>query len=144
VVLVEGPAPQVMDAETEYDHLEGISLLSAGLTPGVEHVTAVVEAPQLRPSTLKSFFFLVPELTKSPGSCPPGASGHGQTSGLFVELLDGAKAAWSMPARTSVLSLFLFLYLSALSIAGQSETSGTHSQKAVPESSEFTPQLTVP
>ena len=34
VVLGEDPAPQVIDAETEYDHLEGISLLSAGLTPG--------------------------------------------------------------------------------------------------------------
>ena len=59
VVLVQGPAPQVMDAETEYDHLEGISLLSAGLAPGVEHVTAVVEVPQVglvgahRPEILK-------------------------------------------------------------------------------------------
>ena len=47
MVLVQGPAPQVMDAETEHDHLEGISLLSGGLTPGVEHVTAVVEIPQV-------------------------------------------------------------------------------------------------
>ncbi len=48
-----------MDAETEYDHLEGMSLLSAGLTPGVEHVTAVVEVPKVglsgahRPEILK-------------------------------------------------------------------------------------------
>ena len=47
VVLVQGPAPQVMDAETEYDHLEGISLLSAGLAPGVEHVPAKVEVAQV-------------------------------------------------------------------------------------------------
>jgi hypothetical protein len=48
LLLVEGPAPQVMEAETEYDHLEGISLLSASLTPGFEHVTAVIEVPQVR------------------------------------------------------------------------------------------------
>ena len=36
VVLVEGLAPQKMDTETEYNHLEGISLLSTGLNPDVE------------------------------------------------------------------------------------------------------------
>jgi hypothetical protein len=43
VVLVESPAPQVMDAQAEHDHVERISLLSAGLAPDVEHLTAVVE-----------------------------------------------------------------------------------------------------
>ena len=43
MVLVEGPAPQVMDRETEYYHLEGISLLSASLAPGVQHVAEVVK-----------------------------------------------------------------------------------------------------
>jgi hypothetical protein len=42
-VLVEGPAPEVMHAEAEHDHLERISLLSAGLTPGVENVATTVE-----------------------------------------------------------------------------------------------------
>jgi hypothetical protein len=37
-VLGQGPAPEVMNRETKHDHLEGVSLLSAGLTPGVEHV----------------------------------------------------------------------------------------------------------
>ena len=47
VVLVEGPAPQVMDAESENDNLERISLLSAGLGTGVEYLTAVVEVTQV-------------------------------------------------------------------------------------------------
>ena len=42
VVIGEGPAPEVMNRETKHDHLEGFSLLSAGLTPGVEHVATVV------------------------------------------------------------------------------------------------------
>jgi hypothetical protein len=48
-----------MDAEAEHDHLEGISLLSAGLTPGVENFTAIVQVPQVglggahRPEILK-------------------------------------------------------------------------------------------
>ena len=47
VVLVEGPAPQVMDRETEDYHLEGISLLAASLAPGVEHVAEVVKVAQV-------------------------------------------------------------------------------------------------
>ena len=54
VVLVEGPAPQVMDAEAEYDHLEGISLLSAGLSPGIEHVIAVIEVTQSTAGEMRS------------------------------------------------------------------------------------------
>jgi hypothetical protein len=58
-VLGEGPAPVVMNRETKHDHLEGVSLLSAGLTPGVEHVAAIVEVTQVglgvahRPEILK-------------------------------------------------------------------------------------------
>jgi hypothetical protein len=47
VVLREGPASEVMNRETKHDHLEGVSLLSAGLTPGVEHVAAIVEVTQV-------------------------------------------------------------------------------------------------
>jgi hypothetical protein len=47
VVLVEGPAPQVMDRETEGYHLEGISLLAASLAPGVKHVADVVKVAQV-------------------------------------------------------------------------------------------------
>ena len=48
VVRVEGAAPQVMDAEAEHNHLERISLLSAYLASGVEHVAAIVEVkPQV-------------------------------------------------------------------------------------------------
>jgi hypothetical protein len=47
VVLVEGLAPQVMDAESEHDNLERISFLSTGLAPGVEYLTAVVEVTQV-------------------------------------------------------------------------------------------------
>jgi len=47
VVLVEGPAPQVMDSETEDYHLEGISLLAASLAPGVKHVAKIVEVAQV-------------------------------------------------------------------------------------------------
>jgi hypothetical protein len=36
-----------MDRETEGDHLEGISLLSASLAPGVEHVAEVVKVVQV-------------------------------------------------------------------------------------------------
>ena len=54
VVLVEGLSPQVMDAETEYDHLEGISLLSAGLSPGIEHVIAVIEVTQSTAGEMRS------------------------------------------------------------------------------------------
>jgi hypothetical protein len=36
-----------MDAEAEHDHLEGISLLSASLAPGVENVAAIVQVPQV-------------------------------------------------------------------------------------------------
>ena len=43
----EGPAPEVMNRETKHNHLEGDSLLSAGLTPGVEHVAAIVEVMQV-------------------------------------------------------------------------------------------------
>ena len=43
MVLEEGPAPQVMDRETEDYHLEGIPLLSASLAPGVDHVAEVVK-----------------------------------------------------------------------------------------------------
>ena len=32
----------MMNHEAKHDHLEGFSLLSAGLTPGVEHVATVV------------------------------------------------------------------------------------------------------
>jgi len=46
VVLVQGPATEVVHAEAEHDHLERISLLSAGLTPGVENVAAIVEVTQ--------------------------------------------------------------------------------------------------
>ncbi len=46
-MLVEGPAPQVMDRETEDYHLEGISLLAASLAPGVEHVAEVVKVTQV-------------------------------------------------------------------------------------------------
>ena len=48
-----------MDAEAEHDHLEGISLLSAGIAPGVENVAAIVQVPQVglggvhRPEILK-------------------------------------------------------------------------------------------
>ena len=47
MVLVEGPAPQVMNRETEGYHLEGISLLAASLAPGVEHVAEVVKVAQV-------------------------------------------------------------------------------------------------
>ena len=43
VVLGKGPAPEVMNRETKHYHLEGVSLLSAGLTPCFEHVAAIVE-----------------------------------------------------------------------------------------------------
>ena len=46
-MLVEGPAPQVMDREAEDYHLEGISLLAASLAPGVEHVAEVVKVAQV-------------------------------------------------------------------------------------------------
>jgi hypothetical protein len=46
-VLDEGPALEVMNRETKHDHLEGVSLLSASLTPGVEHVAAIVEVTQV-------------------------------------------------------------------------------------------------
>jgi hypothetical protein len=46
-VLGEGPATEVMNREIKHDHLEGVSLLSAGLTPGVEHVAAIVEVTQV-------------------------------------------------------------------------------------------------
>jgi saccharopine dehydrogenase-like NADP-dependent oxidoreductase len=36
-----------MDAETEYDDLERIALLSAGLAPGIEHVAAIVEVKEV-------------------------------------------------------------------------------------------------
>jgi hypothetical protein len=46
-VLGEGPAPEVMNRETKHDHLKGVSLLSAGLTPGVEQVAEIVEVTQV-------------------------------------------------------------------------------------------------
>ncbi len=48
-----------MNRQAEYDHLERISLLSTGLTPGVENVAEVVEVSQVglggahRPEILK-------------------------------------------------------------------------------------------
>ena len=36
-----------MNRETKHDHLEGVSLLSAGLTTAVEHVAAIVEVTQV-------------------------------------------------------------------------------------------------
>ncbi len=42
VVFVEGLAQEMVEAKTKDDHLERISLLSAGLALGVEHVAAVV------------------------------------------------------------------------------------------------------
>jgi hypothetical protein len=47
LVLIEGHSPEVMDVEAEHNHLERISLPSAGLAPGVEHVAAVVKATQM-------------------------------------------------------------------------------------------------
>jgi hypothetical protein len=39
--------PEVMNRETKHDHLAGVSLLSSGLTPGVEHLAAIVEVTQV-------------------------------------------------------------------------------------------------
>ena len=47
-MLVEGAPPEVMDGEAKDDHLEGVSLLSASLAPGVKHVPAKVEVTQVR------------------------------------------------------------------------------------------------
>jgi hypothetical protein len=47
VVLVEGATPEVMDGEAKDNHLEGVSLLSAGLAPGVKYVPAKVEVTQV-------------------------------------------------------------------------------------------------
>ena len=47
VVLIEGAAPQMMNRHSKDDHRESISLLSAGLAPGVEYLTAVVEVTQV-------------------------------------------------------------------------------------------------
>jgi hypothetical protein len=47
VVLGESPAPEVVDCETEHYHLERISLLSASLAPGVQHVAEVVKVAQV-------------------------------------------------------------------------------------------------
>ena len=47
MVCVEGAALQVMDAVAEHDHRERISLMSAILASGVEHVAAVVEVTQV-------------------------------------------------------------------------------------------------
>jgi len=47
LVLMESHSPEVMDVEAEHNHLERISLLSAGLAPVVEHVAAVVEVTQV-------------------------------------------------------------------------------------------------
>ena len=50
VVLVESAAPQMVQAQSnKNDHLEMISLLSAGLAPGVENanVAAIVEVTQV-------------------------------------------------------------------------------------------------
>ena len=50
-----------MNHEAKHDHLEGFSLLSAGLTPGVENVAAIVQVMQVglgcahRPEILKHF-----------------------------------------------------------------------------------------
>jgi len=38
----------MVHSQTKNDHLERISLLSAGLAPGVEHVSALVESKQHR------------------------------------------------------------------------------------------------
>jgi hypothetical protein len=46
-VLVEGAPPEVMDGEAKDYHLEGVSLLSASLAPGVKHVPAKVEVTQV-------------------------------------------------------------------------------------------------
>ena len=43
VVLVESAPPEVMDGEAKDYHLEGVSLLSASLAPGVKYVPAKVE-----------------------------------------------------------------------------------------------------
>ncbi len=49
MVLVEGPAPQVMDRETEDYHLEGSPCWPPVLldAPGVEHVAVVVKVAQV-------------------------------------------------------------------------------------------------
>ncbi len=47
VVLVEGAPPYVMDGEAKDDHLEGVSLLSSSLAPGVKYVPAKVEVTQV-------------------------------------------------------------------------------------------------
>ncbi len=47
VVLVEGAPPEVMDGQAERDHLEGVPLLFASLTPGIEHVPTKVEVAQV-------------------------------------------------------------------------------------------------
>ena len=47
-MLGEGASPQVMYAEAKGDHLERVSLLSAGLAPSVKYVPAKVEVTQVR------------------------------------------------------------------------------------------------
>jgi hypothetical protein len=59
-VLGEGPAPEVMNRETKHDHLEGFSLLSAGFTPGVEHVAAKVDVGSSPRAVTVEGFFSVP------------------------------------------------------------------------------------
>ncbi len=46
-MLVEGATPEVMDGEAKDNHLEGVSLLSASLAPGVKYVPAKVEVTQV-------------------------------------------------------------------------------------------------
>ena len=48
LVLRERPTPEVVNAEAEDDHLQGIALLSAGFTPSLEHVAKVIEVAQGR------------------------------------------------------------------------------------------------
>jgi hypothetical protein len=47
VEVTESSTNKQHHLSTKHDHLEGVSLLSAGLTPGVEHVAAIVKVEQV-------------------------------------------------------------------------------------------------
>jgi hypothetical protein len=63
-VLGEGAPPNMMYAEAKHDHLEGFSLLSAGLAPGGQYVPAKVEVTQVGLGVAEGFevFKHVPQL----------------------------------------------------------------------------------
>ena len=63
-MLREGPASEVMNRETKHDHLEGVSLLSAGLALGGQYVPAKVEVPEVGLGGAEGFavFKHVPQL----------------------------------------------------------------------------------